>query len=269
MSGKVVATVKRKNSRRVLKPGRAAQTQAKKSLVRVFFSSRNLNLTYYNDRFDLHEGDFVYVSGKLDGLMGVVTEVLYCFKIRLSDYERVTALVDTKVKGEFYNIGSDFLTFDPSAMPYKKVLSWLRPPEKERAEYAYGSESRSFSLDDLSGMKLSADDIEKAKFCLEDGRVKYLSVCGTYGRALVLGKQLYEIEFRLKGGVITNLFCSCYETGYCGHSAAAILKLRQVLACIEESFADEYRKSGCFCVTDKNMLLKFSIGAKANGKIVF
>lgn len=268
MSGKTVVTSKYKNGRRTACSHKTVKNSVKKSLVRVYFPSRNLNLPYYNDRFDLQKGDTVYVSGKLDGMPGVVTEVIYCFKIRLSDYERVTALVDTRVKGEFYNIGSDFITFDPSALPYKKVLSWLKPPEKERAEYACGSESRSFVLDRLSELHLSEDEADKAKFCFEDGRVRYLCVRGVFGRALVVGSKVYEVEFRLKDGIVTNLFCSCYETDYCGHSAAAMLKLRQALACIEESFPDEYHKSGCFCVTDKNTLLKFSLGAKTNGKIV-
>ena len=44
----------------------------RKSLVEVFFSGRNMTLTYYNDQFDLHSGDMVYVDGKLEGLLGRV-----------------------------------------------------------------------------------------------------------------------------------------------------------------------------------------------------
>ena len=42
------------------------ETQApRKSVVQVHFSGNNMTLSYYNDRFDLHRGDAVYVDGKL------------------------------------------------------------------------------------------------------------------------------------------------------------------------------------------------------------
>lgn len=49
---------------------------ARKSVVQVYFADRNMTLTYYNDQFDLHRGDMVYVDGKLEGLRGRITEVL-------------------------------------------------------------------------------------------------------------------------------------------------------------------------------------------------
>lgn len=49
----------------------------KKSVVRVYFPVRNMTLSYYNDLFDLHKGDIVYVDGKLEGLQGRVVEVTY------------------------------------------------------------------------------------------------------------------------------------------------------------------------------------------------
>ena len=35
------------------------------SVVQVYFPSRSRELSYYNDRFDLREGDTVFVGGKL------------------------------------------------------------------------------------------------------------------------------------------------------------------------------------------------------------
>ena len=46
-----------------------------RSLVRIYFPDRNQTLTYYNDQFDLHKGDLVYVDGKLEGLRGRVVDV--------------------------------------------------------------------------------------------------------------------------------------------------------------------------------------------------
>ena len=65
------------------------------SVVQVYFESRDRSWTYYNDRFDLHEGDLVYVEGKLEGVRGRVVEVSYNFRIKLADYKRVIAVADT------------------------------------------------------------------------------------------------------------------------------------------------------------------------------
>ena len=42
------------------------QASPRKSVVQVYFAGRNMTLDYYNDRFDLHRGDIVYVDGILD-----------------------------------------------------------------------------------------------------------------------------------------------------------------------------------------------------------
>ena len=55
------------------------------SLVRVHFPARNRAYSYYNDAFDLHWGDVVYVEGKLAGLRGRVVDVSYNFKIKRSN----------------------------------------------------------------------------------------------------------------------------------------------------------------------------------------
>ena len=57
----------------------------RKSVVQVYFAERNMKLAYYNDQFDLKCGDLVYVDGKLEGMLGRVTEVSYNFKIKVSD----------------------------------------------------------------------------------------------------------------------------------------------------------------------------------------
>ena len=43
-----------------------------RSLVQVAFDSGQNPLTYYNDRFDLKQGDVVYVEGKMEGRRGHV-----------------------------------------------------------------------------------------------------------------------------------------------------------------------------------------------------
>ena len=58
-----------------------------RSLVLIHFPARNMTLSYYNDQFDLHCGDLVFVDGKLEGFRGHVVDVCYTFKIKLSDYK--------------------------------------------------------------------------------------------------------------------------------------------------------------------------------------
>lgn len=73
-----------------------------KSVVQIHFPMRNMTLAYFNDKFDLRRGDLVYVDGKLEGLRGRVVDVSYNFKITLSKYQRVIAVVDTEVHGIFH-----------------------------------------------------------------------------------------------------------------------------------------------------------------------
>ena len=99
----------------------------KKSLVQVYFPKRGMNLSYYNDQFDLQVGDTVYVDGKLEGLRGRVTDVSYSFKIKLSDYKRVIAVADTHISGELRMAGSHLVSFDPQT---KSSLLGSRLPTK-------------------------------------------------------------------------------------------------------------------------------------------
>ena len=63
---------------------KAEKTEAKESVVRVYFPARGFACSYYNDKFDLKKGDGLYVDGKLEGLLGFITEVSYCFKINIA-----------------------------------------------------------------------------------------------------------------------------------------------------------------------------------------
>ena len=121
----------------------------RKSVVQVSFPGRGSSLAYYNDQFDLHVGDIVYVDGKLEGQLGRVVEVAYNFKIKVSDYKRVIGLADTEVHGQFFNAGSHFVTFDRAALPQSQIITWYKAPAKEDDEYVSGSDDSSFLLEDL------------------------------------------------------------------------------------------------------------------------
>lgn len=70
------------------------QAAPRRSVVQVYFPARHRTLAYYNDRFDLRQGDLVFVDGKLEGKQGRVEEASYNFGIRLSDYQRVIAVAE-------------------------------------------------------------------------------------------------------------------------------------------------------------------------------
>ena len=127
----------------------------RKSVVQVCFPETGRSLAYYNDRFDLKAGDRVYVSGKLEGVLGIVTSVNYNFRIRLSEYQKVIFQVNTRVHGRFYISASHFITFDPAALPAAQVTSWFRAPVGEGEEFASGTDDFSFSLEHLEEMKVT------------------------------------------------------------------------------------------------------------------
>ena len=118
-------------------PAAPAETAAVPSVVRVFFPERGQAYSYYNDRFDLHDGDLVYVSGKLARQRGQVVAVDYNFRIRLADYERVIGAADRNVRGTFYALGAHLVTLEPNVLPFRQVRSWFFPPEAD-GEYAVG-----------------------------------------------------------------------------------------------------------------------------------
>lgn len=240
-------------------------SEPRKSVVQVYFADRNMKLAYYNDQFDLHRGDMVFVDGKLEGLRGRVTEVNYNFKIKISDYKRVIAVVDTNVSGQFYMAGSHFVTFDRAALPNSKVVTWFRAPAKEEDEFVSGSDDTSFRLDDLSGMNISAAIADRGHEYYMENKVSYISIDGARGYAIVEGSQAYEVEFEYRDGEISNVICSCFCSYNCKHEFAAMLQLRETLELIEKHYAAQYEQSGYFAAVSKGTLFAFAIDGKETG----
>ena len=138
----------------------------------------------------LKVGDIVHVDGKLEGLRGRVVDITYNFKIKLSDYKRVISVADTAVKGELFFAGSHFVTFDSTVLPYSKVISWFKAPDKKDDIYASGNDDFSFNLNDLSTMKISHEIAERGHdYCMES-RVRYICLDGAkenrYSKVLLL-----------------------------------------------------------------------------------
>lgn len=247
-------------------PAPAAQPEAAAvpSVVRVYFPERDRAYSYYNDRFDLHEGDVVYVSGKLAGLLGHVAAVDYNFRIRLADYERVIGVADRNVRGTFYVFGSHMLTLDHGALPYAQVRSWFFPPEAD-GEYAVGhGPGPVYALEQLS---IPAGVAEKGHAYYMENRVIYLSVDGTQGHAIVQGSAPHELTFTYTGGTVSALTCTCYETGLCKHGAALLLQLRETVDFLREEHEEAFAASDRFAAVSKRIFSHFAMGGSAGGCI--
>lgn len=240
-------------------------TAARKSVVRVYFSGNNKTLAYYNDQFDLHSGDMVYVDGKLEGMRGRVIDVSYNFKIKVSDYKRVIAVVDTSVKGQFFMAGSHFVTFDRAALPVSKAISWFKPPKKDDEEFVSGSDGTAFRLDDLISMNVSSAIAERGHDYYMENRVRYICIDGTKGFAIVEGSEAYEVEFEYMCGEISSLTCSCFCSCSCKHEFAAMLQLKETLAVICKNYEAVYREIGYFAAVNKGTLFAFAIDGKELG----
>lgn len=251
------------------KSATSVYSASQKSVVQVYFSRRNMTLAYYNDRFDLHRGDMVYVDGKLEGVLGRVTEVNYNFKIKVSDYKRVISVVDTTVNGRFFIAGSHFVTFDRETLPINKAVTWFKAPVKQDDEFVSGSDETTFRPDDLSGMKVSAAIAERSYDYYLENRVSYISIDGSNGYAVVEGSENYEVEFNYCDGEISKLVCSCFCGYNCKHEFATMLQLKQTLELIEKHYADEYKRNGYFAAINKKTLFTFAADAKETGSFTF
>ena len=237
----------------------------RKSVVQVSFPGRGGTLAYYNGQFDLKVGDRVYVEGKLEGQLGYVAAVNYSFKIKLSEYKRVIALVDTHVHGQFYIAGSHFLTFAPSAIPASQVTTWFKAPTADDEEYASGSDGTSFRLDNLQEMHVSNAIAERGHNYYIENRVRSLCLSGAKGYAIVEGTQAYTVEFEYQDGEIRNLLCDCFCSYPCKHEVAAMLQLRETLEVIEERYSEAFAQSGYFAAICKGTLFSFAVDGNDGG----
>lgn len=198
-----------------------------KSLVEVSFLSSKVQLTYFNDQFDLHIGNIVFVDGKYEGVPGRVVNISKHFKIKLEDYKRVISVADTEVKGQFFHANSHFITFERAAIPFEKVSSWVLSPEEGEIEYSIGLDDAGFPLDDLGKLGVSSQMFERGLGYYKENKVQYLSIDNTAGKAIVTGTTPYVVEFEYRNGQISNLYCDCPYMGTCKHEVATMLQLRE------------------------------------------
>lgn len=208
-------------------------TAAVKSLVKVRFEQHPTALAYYNDRFDLRQGDVVYVSGKLAGSPGVVVSVSTKFCIHTSDYERVLSLLDLTIHGSFTRVGDKMVSFDRIAVTPERFASWITPPEDPRKKKDEAEEDEVISGEgyaiDINHLEdcedITAAIAERGFHYCKEGRVRYLCVRSGVGTAFVEGNRWYRLDFRFNEGRMTDLYCDCPYPGLCKHEVAVALTL--------------------------------------------
>ena len=269
MSFKIGFTAENKDNTQVVVPENTeVTTQPKKSVVQVYFPERGTQYPYYNDAFDLNVGDIVYVDGKLEGLRGVVVEVLYTFKIKLSDYKRVIARADMSVKGELNIVYSHLVAFDPQVLPFEKILTWYKAPANPDDEVVSSQDDEKFNLNDLSTLNISSEVANRGREYFLRNRVVYVCVEGTHGKAIVEGSEPYEVEFAYNNGEISSLVCSCYCTYTCKHQFAAMLQLDSLLKQIEKNYPQQYKDSNYFAAISKKELFAVVIDTMEQGQLI-
>lgn len=237
-----------------------------KSIVEVHFPKKNTTLSYFNDRSPLNCGDLVYVEGKLAGITGRVVSLNYNFKIKASEYKRVTSVVDTNVSGQFHMAGSHFVSFDPDALPKSKVRSWYFDPHSNNEDFIYGSDGYIFSLNNLKEMKITEKIAERGYNYYMDNRVRYICLNGTEGYAIIEGTEPYEVEFQYVDGNIRSLNCSCLCGFDCKHEFAAMLQLKETLGIIEKNYTGLYKNY--FSAVNKATLFAYAIDGKTTGSFL-
>lgn len=242
----------------------ADETEPRRSVVRVEFPGSGRELNYYNDRFDLHVGDYVFVEGKLAGLRGRVVEVNENFYIRLSDYKRVIAVADTKVHGSFFFAGSHFVTFERSVLPAERAASWFLPPDSGE-EIVSGEGNAAFALNNLGQMNADGAVFERGESYYMENRVRYFCLDGECGYAIIEGSRPYEVRFRYRSGTVSTITCTCFCCGVCKHEVAAMLQLRETLDTVSERYGREYEVSGYLAAVAKGTLFSFVIDRRKTG----
>ena len=202
-----------------------------RSVAEVRFLADGQVYPYYNDRFDLEVGDMVFVTGKKEGMPGVVISVTRKFKVDLSYYQKILSAAHITLRGTFTPIVNMMVSTDSEASPGAELFrAWVKAPktEEQTAQIVYG-EGYELPLDTLEQDKeVKPQILDRAVDYCESGNVRFLSLRDGVGTAFVEGGSWYEVNFRYANRQITELYCECPYPGLCKHELAAAIVLRKM-----------------------------------------
>lgn len=208
-----------------------------RSLVSVRFVWDGRAFTYYNDKFALEVGDHVFVSGKLAGQLDIVEKVTTRFKINLADDQRVISKASAAIHGTYESVLDKMVSYDLEAMSPDEFRAWILPPAHWEGD---GSDDQEDEIVIGDGYELSlstlenCDDVSPAvldhavDYC-RGGKVAYICVRNGVGTAYVDGSTWYEVNFRLHGDTMTEMYCDCPYPGLCKHLLAVALTIRAMV----------------------------------------
>ena len=208
-----------------------------RSLVSVRFIRDGRALTYYNDKFVLEVGDHVFVSGKLAGQLGIVEKITTKFKINLADYQRIISKASVSIHGTYESILDKMVSYDRNAMSPDEYREWILPPLHWDGDGSDGQEDEIIVGDgyELELYELECNSevsdavLDRAVEYCSSGKVTYISVRNGIGTAFVNGTKWYEVNFRLCGSRMTEMYCDCPYPGLCKHLIAVALTIRALI----------------------------------------
>ena len=251
-----------------LTQSKSISTHKHMTLVQVYFVAKDDAFLYLCEDIILHEGDHVYVSGKMKDTLGIVVDVRHQFKVRTSKYERVIAKIYTQLQGEFKIFNRLLLSFDRKSLGKEKISQWFFSPQGEEP-YISTYRPAPFPLDDLTQFPIEHARLERGLQYYKEQRVVYMCIDDRYGYAIVRGSEHYEVEFEYNNGIIEDISCNCYCDGHCKHEFAVLLELQYMLQIVESEFKNEYSKNRYVATIDKDMVWQMSVRWTNKGTIFF
>ena len=199
------------------------------NVVTVRFKN-GIELPYYNNKFNLNEGDRVFVDGKYYGSCGVVTEVITKFKISRKQYKDVIAKLDLTVHGNFKKFENFMISTTGTTATREQILSWLIPPfvpqfeGDEPDEFIYGEGY----FCDLKTIPCSTETLDDGLELLNDGKLTVLIIKDGIGTAFFEGKTGHVVDFKYNNSGLTEMFCDCIKPNFCKHFAAICIFLNDL-----------------------------------------
>ena len=204
-----------------------------RSLVSINFQRMSHALTYYNDQYDLKPGDRVFVTGKLEGEIGIVESVTTKFRIRISDYQRVISIAQTPISGSYVPKGDMMLSYDTDALSPDDYRKWILPTMENKGdpdeEIVFG-DGYEVPLDDPTKAEgFDGTVFERAINYCRESRIGYISLHDGTGKAFVRGSHWYEIDFTIRDNMLAEAYCDCPFAGLCKHLLAVAVLLNAMM----------------------------------------